>query len=150
MARHATDVDVKDLADAAECSTDQRPRALPELRLAGAYFRLEESASPADRKHRMAEPIARRSIINALKSIRRVIRPAIVTGMLAALIAAGDAPTVVPLGCGITWTRTGGVFIYIPDCSHQSPPAQPSPNGPPSGNHAGPQQEPPAANAGVS
>ncbi len=123
---------------AAECST--------ELRLVAAYFRLEESASPGRPETQNGRTDREAKHNQCVKSIRRVIRPAIVTGTLAALIATADTPTVVPLGCGITWTRTGGVFIYIPDCSHQSSPAQPSPNGPPSGNNTGPQQEPPAAN----
>jgi hypothetical protein len=68
----------------------------------------------------------------ALKFLARLIRPTIVTGMMAALIATADTPTVVPLGCGITWTRVGGAFIATPGvCPHQSPASQPSPDGPP-------------------
>ena len=99
---------------------------------------------PAERKHTMAnamaDPIARRPGITrrslggvALKFVSRLIRPTIITGMMAALIATADTPTVVPLTCGITWTRTGGVWIFLPDCSHQVPPSQLPPNGPPSG-----------------
>jgi hypothetical protein len=97
----------------------------------------------------MAEPIARQPMMIrsaagiAVKFAARLIRPAIVSGMMAAPIAATDTPTVTPLGCGITWTMVGHTLIYMPDCSHQSHPA---PNGPPSGNHTQPQQEPPAAN----
>ena len=67
----------------------------------------------------------------ALSFVSRLGLPAIVIAMMAAPIAATDTPAMTPLGCGITWTRTGGVWIYEPDCSHQSPPSQPSPNAPP-------------------
>jgi hypothetical protein len=93
----------------------------------------------------MADPIARRpGIIRrslggvALKFVSRLIRPTIVAGMMAALIATADTPAVVPLGCGITWTRTGGVWIATPDCSDQSPTSQRPPNGPPPGPGAPP------------
>jgi hypothetical protein len=79
----------------------------------------------------MGETVRRSPAGVALNFASRLIRPAIITGAMAALIAATDTPTVTPLGCAITWTRTGGVWIYEPDCSHQSPPSQPSPNGPP-------------------
>ena len=72
----------------------------------------------------MADPIARRLGIGS-----RLIRPAMIVGMLATLMTAG-IPTVVPLGCGITWTRTGGVWIYMPDCSQQAPPSEPPPASP--------------------
>jgi hypothetical protein len=68
-----------------------------------------------------------------LKLGLRLIRPAIVTGLMAALLAPAEAPGVVPLGCGVTWTRTGGVYIFEPDCPQQPPPpAQPPPSDPPS------------------
>ena len=73
----------------------------------------------------MADPIARGLGIGS-----RLIRPATIAGMLAALIAAGGLPTLVPLACGMTWTRTGGVLIFMPECSHQSPPSQPPPASP--------------------
>ena len=76
----------------------------------------------------MADPIARRPGI-----VSRPIRPKVIAGLLAALMTAGT-PTVVPLGCGVKWTRTGGVWIATPDCSQQSPPSEPSPappNAPP-------------------
>ena len=98
---------------------------------------------PREQKHKMADamadPVATRPRIRrspgrvALKFVSRLIRPTIVTGMLAALIAPADTPTVLPLTCRITVTRVGGAWIYEPDCSHQSPPSPPSPNGPPSG-----------------
>jgi hypothetical protein len=69
----------------------------------------------------------------ALNFASRLIRPTLVTGMMAALIATADTPTVVPLTCRITWTMVGHTVIYMPDCSHQSQASQPSPNGPPSG-----------------
>ncbi len=98
---------------------------------------------PGEQKHTMAnamaDPIARRpGIIRrslggvALKFVSHLIRPTIITAMMAALIATADTPTVVPLTCGITWTRTGGVWIFLPDCSHQVPPSQLPPDGPPS------------------
>jgi hypothetical protein len=98
---------------------------------------------PREQKHKMADamadPVATRPRIRrspgrvALKFVSRLIRPTIVTGMMAALIAPADTPTVLPLTCRITVTRVGGAWIYEPDCSHQSPPSPPSPNGPPSG-----------------
>ena len=107
-------------------------------------FQTRGISFPGEQKHKMAaamaDPIARRPRIIrrslggvALKFVSRLIRPTIVTGMMAALIATADTPTVVPLGCGITWTRTGGVWIATPDCSHESPPSQAPPDGPPPG-----------------
>jgi hypothetical protein len=96
----------------------------------------------------MADPIARRpgiirrSPAGAFKFVSRLVRPTLITGMMAALIATADTPTVVPLTCGITWTRTGGVWIYMPDCPHQSPPSELPPNGSPSGPGAPPPGEP--------
>jgi hypothetical protein len=78
----------------------------------------------------------------ALKFASHLIRPAIVTAMMAALIATADTPAVVPLGCGITWTRTGGVWIYEPDCPQHPPPSPPSQDGPPP---PGPPPSPPAS-----
>ena len=93
----------------------------------------------------VADPIARRPRIGrlpggaALKLLARLVRPLIVTGMMAALIATTDTPAVVPLGCRITWTMVGHTVIYMPDCSHQSAPAsKPSPDGPPAGPDAPP------------
>jgi len=103
-------------------------------------FQTRRISFAGEQKHKMADPIARRPRIIrrspggvALKFVSRLIRPTIVTGMMAALIATADTPTVVPLACRVTITRTGGVWIYIPDCSDQSPRSQPSPNRPPSG-----------------
>jgi hypothetical protein len=116
-------------------------------------FQTRGISFPGERKHKMADamadPIARRpGIIRrslggvALKFVSRLIRPTIVTGMMAALIATADTPTVVPLGCEITWTRVGGAWIATPgDCPHQSPPSQPPQDGPPSG----PSTPPPGA-----
>ena len=78
----------------------------------------------------MADPIARRPGL-----VSRLTRPNMIAGLLAALMVAG-IPAVVPLGCGIKWTRTGGVWIATPDCSQQAPPSDPSPappDGPPPG-----------------
>jgi hypothetical protein len=52
-----------------------------------------------------------------------------VAAVLAVLMTAGSL-TVVPLGCGVKWTRTGGVWIATPDCSQQSPPAPTLPPAP--------------------
>ena len=87
----------------------------------------------------LADPIARRPRIRrspgevALKFVSRLIRPAIVTGMMAALIATADTPTVVPLTCRIGGSMVGRTYIYHPVCTPDSPPSQPSPNGPPAG-----------------
>jgi len=59
-----------------------------------------------------------------LTRLTRLIRPTVVAAMMAVLIATVDAPRVEPLTCGMTLTRTGGVWIYMPDCSHQSPPSE--------------------------
>jgi hypothetical protein len=61
----------------------------------------------------MADPIA-------------LIRPTMLAGLLAAVMTVA-MPTVVPAGCGINWTRTGGVWIATPNCPQQSPPSQPPP-----------------------
>jgi hypothetical protein len=66
----------------------------------------------------MADPVEKRpGIIRrslggvALKFVSRLIHSTIVTGMMAALITTADTPTVVPLACGTTWTRTGGMDL---------------------------------------
>jgi hypothetical protein len=87
----------------------------------------------------MADPIASRPRIRrppggvALKFVARlIILPTIVTGMMTTPIATANAHTVVPLGCGINWTRVGGAWIASPGaCPHQSPASQPAPDGPP-------------------
>jgi hypothetical protein len=95
----------------------------------------------------MAEPIPRPIITRrslggvASKFIARLIRPTIVTGMMAALIVTADTPTVVPLACSTTWTMVGSVIWFMPDCKHQVPASQPPPNGPPPAD-----QQPPAGN----
>jgi hypothetical protein len=109
---------------------------------------LTDSGNPKRAEMQMAEPISGPThdhppIVAALKFVSRLIRPTIVTGMMAALIATANTPAVVPLACGVTWTVVGHTIIFLPDCSHQS---APSPNGPPAGNHLPPQQEPPPPN----
>ena len=47
----------------------------------------------------------------ALNFASRLIRSTLVTGMMAALIATADTPTVVPLTCRITWTMVGHTVI---------------------------------------
>ncbi|WP_163645184.1 hypothetical protein [Mycobacterium saskatchewanense] len=61
--------------------------------------------------------------------------------LLAVLIAPAEMSNAVPLGCGITWTRTGGVWTYLPDCSHPTPPPR---GGPPTGPETPPPDPPPA------
>jgi len=125
------------------------PRGFLQVAPSRGLFQTRGISFPGEQKHKMADamadPIARRpGIIRrslggvALKFVSRLIRPTIATGMMAALIATADTPTVVPLGCEITWTRTGGVWIATPDCSHQSPPSQPPQNSPPPGPDAPP------------
>ena len=85
----------------------------------------------------MADPIARPTRIRqspgkvAFKFAARLILPTIITGMMTAPIATAGTPRVVPLGCGVTWTRVGGAFIASPGVCPQEPPAsQPSPAAP--------------------
>jgi hypothetical protein len=68
----------------------------------------------------------------------RSVLPAIVIAMIAAGTAMTEASAVAPISCRINWTRTGGVWIYTPDCSDPSPgsppaPVAPAPGGPPPG-----------------
>jgi hypothetical protein len=86
------------------------------LRLAAAYFRRAESASQQSGKTQWPTPWLTRSRdypgsadlrAGSVEVCCRLIRPAMVTGIMAALIATADTPTVAPLACGITWTRTG-------------------------------------------
>ena len=79
----------------------------------------------------MADPIA-------LKFVSRLIHPAIVTGIMAVLVAVANPPAVLPLACTTTWTMVGRSIIFMPDCSHSSPPAGASPTAPP----PAPQQPP--------
>jgi hypothetical protein len=66
-----------------------------------------------------------------------LILPTMIIGAMAALIATAETPHVVPLTCGITWTRIGGVTWFMPDnCPSQTRPAPPSPNHPPPGPDA--------------
>ena len=58
---------------------------------------------------------------------------AVATVMMATLIAVAGTPFVAPPGCGINWTRTGGVWIFTPDCSNQPTPAPTPPSDPPPG-----------------
>ncbi|WP_156690410.1 hypothetical protein [Mycobacterium sp. Marseille-P9652] len=69
----------------------------------------------------------------AVKTIARrwLAGVAVLSGaVIAPLIAAPEQPAVAPLACGITWTRTGGVWTYLPDCSQQAPPPSPPPEAP--------------------
>ena len=65
-----------------------------------------------------------------------LILPAMVIGAMAALIATAHTRHVVPLTCGITYTRIGGVTWFMPDCPSQTRPAPSSPNHPPPGPDA--------------
>jgi hypothetical protein len=79
----------------------------------------------------MADPIARRPEIRrmtgrgVLNFVSHLVRPALVTAVLAVPIAGADAPAVLPLACGITWTTVGQTVMFLPDCAH------PVPGGPP-------------------
>lgn len=77
----------------------------------------------------------------ALNVVARLIFPALVTGVVAALIAMAGTPAVVPQGCTINWTMVGHTVIFSPACPRTSPP---SPGRAPSDNQ--PQPEPPAPN----
>lgn len=72
----------------------------------------------------MASPIATGPGLGS-----RLIGPKIIAGALTILMTAGS-PIVVPLGCGINWTRTGGAWIATPDCPQQAPPPEPPPSPP--------------------
>jgi hypothetical protein len=65
-----------------------------------------------------------------------LILPTLVVATMAALIATARTPNVVPLTCGITWMRIGGVTWFMPDCPSQTRPALSSPNHPPPGPDA--------------
>ena len=65
-----------------------------------------------------------------------LILPTMIIGAMAALIVTARTPQVVPLTCGITWTRIGGVTWFMPDCPSQTRPASPSPSHPPPGPDA--------------
>ncbi len=77
----------------------------------------------------MADAIARRPRIRRVPGggafVSHLILPVLTTAMLAVSIAGADAPAVVPLACGITFTMVGGTIIFLPDCAH------PVPGGPP-------------------
>jgi hypothetical protein len=60
-----------------------------------------------------------------------LVLPTLVIGAMTALISTAPTPSVVPLTCGITWTRIGGVTWFMPDCPSQSRPAPSAPNHPP-------------------
>lgn len=84
----------------------------------------------------MAEPIAGATKVGrspgrvAFSFVSHPVPLAIVTAMVATLIGAADKSAVEPLGCTINWTRTGGVWIFFPDCSNRSRSPQPPPDGP--------------------
>lgn len=77
----------------------------------------------------MAGPIARRAA----------------TAIVVVLLA-GVPLSPVPLGCGINWTRTGGVWIYTPDCPPPANSPRPSPDVPPPGDGPAPGPNPSAPN----
>lgn len=92
---------------------------------------------PRRAERHMADPVSKRSRIRespgavALKLAARLILPTIIAGTMAAPIATAGTSRVVPLGCGVTWTRVGGAFIASPGVCPQQPPAsQPSPAAP--------------------
>ena len=73
-----------------------------------------------------------------LTLVSRILLPALVTGLIAALIAAGDASPVTPVACNKITVKWSSVWIFMPDCPPSaapspapSPPAQaPSPTAP--------------------
>ena len=87
----------------------------------------------------MGDPITTRPRVRrspggvALRFLSRLILPTLVTGLLAALSATADTPTVVPLTCRIGGGMVGRTYIFHPVCTPDSPPSKPAPNGPPSG-----------------
>lgn len=58
-------------------------------------------------------------------------RSVLIAATTAVLIAAVAPVPLLPPGCGIGWTMNGHTLIYVPDCTHPSPPPAPPPDGPP-------------------
>lgn len=58
-----------------------------------------------------------------LTLISRIIVPALVTGLIAALIATGGASSVTPAACDKITAKWSSVWIFMPDCP--SPAARP-------------------------
>ncbi len=74
----------------------------------------------------MPDPIARRPVM-----VSGPMRATMIAGLLAGLVTAGSTLPELPPGCGIKWTRTGGVWIATPDCSQGPPPTSGPPDAPP-------------------
>lgn len=64
-----------------------------------------------------------------LTVVSRILLPALVTGLIAALIAAGNASPVTPVACDKITAKWSSVWIFMPDCppSAAPPPAPSSP-----------------------
>jgi hypothetical protein len=76
-----------------------------------------------------------------LTLVSRIVVPALVTGLIAALVSTGNASPVTPMACDKITAKWSGVWIFMPDCPSPaarppgaSPPAQapnPAPGKPP-------------------
>jgi hypothetical protein len=64
-----------------------------------------------------------------LTFVSRLILPAVVTGIIAALIMVGNSSPVTLATCRIT-ARWQGAWIFVPDCTNQPPASSPGPSPP--------------------
>ncbi|OBI23517.1 hypothetical protein A5711_10455 [Mycobacterium sp. E2238] len=85
-----------------------------------------------------AEPNERRTRIRRAATttatatvVSRLIRPALLTVVVTALITAPGTRPLLPPGCAIGWTMVGHVVIFVPDCTQRSPSPPPPTDGPP-------------------
>ncbi len=63
-----------------------------------------------------------------LTLVSRIVVPALVTGLIAALIATGSASPMTPVACDKITAKWSSVWIFMPDCpSTAAPPPRPSP-----------------------
>ncbi|OBI46974.1 hypothetical protein [Mycobacterium colombiense] len=64
-----------------------------------------------------------------LTVVSRILLPALVTGLIAALISASNASPVVPAACNKITARWSSVWIFMPDCPPSAAP-RPAPSSP--------------------
>ena len=64
-----------------------------------------------------------------LTFVSRILLPALVTGIIAALISSSSASPVTPVACNKITAKWSSVWIFMPDCppSATPPPAPSSP-----------------------
>ncbi len=64
-----------------------------------------------------------------LTVVSRILLPALATGLIAALISAGNGSPTTPVACSKITAKWSSVWIFMPDCPPSAAPA-PAPSSP--------------------